>query len=366
MIRWGEIQRRPGVRNAAYSALAIAAALLIGAGLIYASGRSVVEAYSTLFTGALVGTYNIANTLMLTTPLLFAGLAVAFAFQAGLFNIGVEGQLYVGGLAAAIVGLYGTGLPTPIHVTLALLAGAVGGGLWALLPAYLKARVGAHEVVTTIMMNYVGILLTTLLVKTYFKEAGPVNQTAFLPYSARMAELIPGTRLSWAIILGVAVAAGIEFLLKRTAVGFEIRAVGENPAAAEYAGVNPRRQIIIAMVISGAIAGLAGASVVMGTLYRFIANFSPGYGFTGIAVALLGRNQPWGVVPAALLFGALQSGGMSMQLFARIPLDLMTVVQGLVILFVAAPALIAFVLERPRRGSARGGPVVVDEAGRNG
>ncbi|HHY31485.1 MAG TPA: ABC transporter permease [Firmicutes bacterium] len=346
---------RPGVADMAYSAVAVLLALLIGAVLIAASGYSVVEAYTNLFYGAFGNVYNLANTLMMATPLLFTGLSVAVAFQCGLFNVGGEGQLYVGGLASAAVVLsLGPGVPGLVRVFLALVAGALAGALLAAGPGYMKAKLGAHEVITTIMLNYVGTFLTTFLVKTYLKEPGPVDQTPVLPVGARLPELIPGTRVSWGIVLGLVVVIVIDYILRRTSVGYEIQAVGRNATAAEYAGVNVPGRIVLAMVISGAVAGLAGSSVVMGTLYRFITNFSPGYGFTGIAVAVLARNKPWGVVPAALLFGMLQSGGMSMQLFARIPADLMTLVQGIVILFVAAPALASVFLARGARGGGKG------------
>ncbi|MEW5866899.1 MAG: ABC transporter permease [Bacillota bacterium] len=344
---------RPGLSDILYSTVAVLLALLIGAVLIAASGRSVVAAYASLFGGAFGSIYNIANTLMMTTPLIFTGLAVALAFQCGLFNVGAEGQLYVGGLASAVAALtLGSSLPGALSILLALLAGALAGAALAAGPGYMKAKMGAHEVITTIMLNYIGIFLTTFLVKAYFKEPGPVDQTPFLPPSARLPELIPGTRVSWGIVLGIAAIFAADYILKRTSAGYEIQAVGRNPAAAEYAGVNVPGRVVLAMVMSGVVAGLAGSSVVMGTLYRFITNFSPGYGFTGIAVAVLARNRPWGVLPAALLFGILQSGGLSMQLFARIPMDLMTLVQGIVILFVAAPALAGMLLRR--RTTARG------------
>ncbi|MGE5584832.1 MAG: ABC transporter permease [Bacillota bacterium] len=357
---------RPGVSDIAYSMVAVVLALAIGAILIEASGFSVVEAYSNLFSGAFGSVYNIANTLMMATPLLFTGLSVAVGFQGGLFNVGAEGQLYVGGLASAVVALaLGQTVPGAVRVFLALAAGALAGAVLAAGPGYMKAKLGAHEVITTIMLNYVGALLTTFLVKTYLKEPGPVDQTPLLPADARLPDLIAGTRVSWGIILGVAAVIAVDYILKRTSVGYEIQAVGRNAAAAEYAGVNVPGRIVLAMVMSGAVAGLAGSSVVMGTLYRFITNFSPGYGFTGIAVAVLARNKPWGVVPAALLFGMLQSGGMSMQLFARIPADLMTLVQGIVILFVAAPALASILLARRRagRGAASGGKQAAGESG---
>lgn len=354
------MSRLPAARvlvEVGYSIAAVAAALAVSAALIAASGYSVGETLYWLYDGAAGNLYSLANTLLEATPLLFTGAAVAFAFQAGMFNVGAEGQLYLGALAAAVVALRLDGAPSVLSTPSSLGAGVVAGALWALLPGVLKARTGAHEVVTTIMFNYVGVFLTTYLLKAYFKEPGPVDQTPLIPEAARLPELVPDTRLTVAFLMGIAAIAGVDWFLRRTVAGYEIRAVGRNPAAAEYAGIHLPGRLVLAMAISGALAGLAGATAVLGVHHRFITNFSPGYGFTGIAVAVLGRNKPWGVVPAALLFGALQSGGLAMQLFARIPMDLITVVQGLVILFVAAPVLAQQGVEAVRRawGPRQGG-----------
>lgn len=332
-----------------YSAVAVATALAVAGVLIAASGYDVGETLFWLYDGSLGNLYSLANTLLEATPLLFCGAAVAFAFQAGLFNVGAEGQLYLGALATAAAALYSGAAPPVVAVTLSLGAGALAGAAWALVPGVLKARTGAHEVVTTIMFNYVATFLAAYLLKAYLKEPGPVDQTPLVPEAARLPELVPDTRLTVAFLLGIACIAGADWFLRRTVAGYEIRAVGSNPGAAEYAGIHLPARVVLAMVISGALAGLAGATAVLGVHHRFITHFSPGYGFTGIAVAVLGRNRPWGVLPAALLFGALQSGGLSMQLFARIPMDLITVVQGLVILFVAAPVLARMGLGAIRR-----------------
>ncbi len=323
----------------AYSIIAVVLALIVGAVLIGASGYSVKEAYSNLFMGAFGGVYSLATTVVMSTPLLFTGLAVAFAFQCGLFNVGAEGQLYLGALTSAVVALGLGWLPPVLRVIMALLAGAGAGALLGFVPGYLKAKLGAHEVITTIMLNYVATFLTTFLVKAYFKDPGPVDQTVLLPPGSRLPELIPGTRVSLGIILGIVAVALLNHVIRRSVLGYEIQVVGKNPHAAEYGGVNVCARTVQAMMISGAVAGLAGSVESMGTLYRFIPYFSPGYGFTGIAVAVIAGQNLWAVIPAAFLFGALQSGGQTMQLFAGIPMELMTMVQGLVILFVAAPTL---------------------------
>ena len=335
-----------GLTDLVYSVFAILFALCIGAILIRISGYDVVKAYSYLWNGAFGNTYNLCQSLLKTIPLIFTGLAVAIGFQAGLFNIGGEGQLYWGAFATAITALTCSHLPGLLLLPLSLLAGAFAGGVWGMIPGYLRAKTGAHEVVTTIMFNYIGILATTFFLNRYFKEPGPVDQTPLIAETARFPELIAHTRLTGAIFLGIGVIILVDLLFKKTSLGYDLQAVGANPSAAEYAGIHSTRTLIIAMSMSGAVAGLAGSTMVMGILNRFITNFSPGYGFTGIAVAVLGRNTPWGVLLAALLFGVLESGGMSMQLFAKIPMDLMTIVQGLVILFVAAPSLIRGLVSR--------------------
>lgn len=331
-----------------YSLIAILMALLLGAFLIFLSGYDVSKAYLCLFQGAFGNFYNISQTLLKMIPLIFTGLAVAIGFKSGLFNIGGEGQLYWGAFVTAVVSLAFPNANGVILIPLALSAGAIAGGIWGVIPGYLKAKTGAHEVVTTIMMNYIGIFATSFLLRNFFKEPGPIDQTAMIPKAVRLAELIPHTRLTWAIFLGIGVIIIIDLFFKKTALGYNLQTVGENQAAAEYAGINPKKMIVISMTICGMAAGLAGSTIVLGVLHRFITNFSPGYGFAGIAVALLGRNRPWGVLLSALLFGALETGGISMQLFAKIPMDLMTIVQGLVILFVAAPSLIQ-VFYRPRK-----------------
>jgi simple sugar transport system permease protein len=335
-----KIKTLTSFQDLAYSLTAVTLALFIGAILIYLSGYDVSRAYMVLLEGAFGSAYNIAQTLLKMIPLIFTGLAVAIGFRSGLFNIGGEGQLYWGAFVTAVVSTTFPNIHCAVLIPLSLFAGAIAGGIWGMIPGYLKAKTEAHEVVTTIMMNYIGILATTFLLRNYFKEPGPIDQTPMIPEAVRLAELVPYTRLTWAIFLGIAFIIIIDLLFKKTPLGYNLQAVGENMAAAECAGINSKKMIIISMTISGAAAGLAGSTMVLGVLHRFITNFSPGYGYAGIAVAVLGRNKPWGVLLSALLFGALESGGISMQLFAKIPMDLMTIIQGLVILFIAAPSLI--------------------------
>ncbi len=333
-------------RHLGYSFMAILLAFAMGAVLIHLSGLSATKAYVALFQGAFGNLYGFSQTLLNTIPLIFTGLAVAIGFKSGLFNIGGEGQMVMGAFVTAITAISFPGLPPVILIPLSLLAGGLAGSAWSFLPGYLKIRTGAHEVVTTIMMNYVAIYGAGYLLLEYFKEDGPIAQTVFIPEGARFTELIQYSRLTTALFIALAVVVMAELFFKKTALGYQMQVVGENPAAAGYAGIPAHGMILFSMTMSGFVAGLAGATIVMGVLHRFIPHFSPGYGFTGIAVAVLGRNTPVGVLFAALLFGALQAGGVTMQLFAKIPMDLIGVIQGLVILFVAAPVLIKKMLRQ--------------------
>ena len=336
-----------------YSVLAIVIALVIGAVLILLFGYNVGQAFGSLLQGSFGNAYSISQTILRTTPLLFAGLAVAVPFRAGLFNIGAEGQLYWGALAGALMALAVASLPQVLALPLSLAAGALAGALWGSIPGALKARTGAHEVITSIMLNSIAVLATTHLTANYFKAPGAVDQTERVPEVAAMPGIL-GSSISFGILVGIAGVILAAWFLSRTALGYDFRAVGLNAPAAEYGGVRSERIQVAAMSVGGAMAGLAGCVVVLSQINRFVAGFSPGYGFTGIAVAVLGRGNPWGVLLAALLFGALDTGGMSMQLFARIPSDLTRVVQGLVILLVAAPAALQAITHLRRRREAPG------------
>mgnify|MGYP000075913872 CR=1 FL=1 len=335
-----KLKKLESVSNIIYSLIAIIIALILGAVFIIAFGYDVKTAFYHLFNGSFGSLYSLSQTLLQTTPLIFAGLAVAIGFKSGLFNIGVEGQLYWGALASAVIGLRLGSFPLTVALPLTLLAGAIAGGIWGFIPGFLKAKTGAHEVITTIMLNEIAILGTTFMTVHYFKVEGPVDQTARLSESVTIASILPGGQISSGIIIAIIVLILTYFLFNNTSLGYDLQTVGNNPGAAEYGGINSDKMTILAMVISGAVAGLAGSVIIMGQLGRFVTNFSPGYGFTGIAVAVLARNNPVAVLLAALLFGALEAGGMSMQLFAGIPNDLIGIIQGMVILFVAAPGFI--------------------------
>ncbi len=283
----------------------------------------------------------LTESLVIATPYIFAGLAVALGFRGGLFNIGAEGQLFVGGLASAWVGYSITGLPWFVHLPLALLAGALAGALWGALPGFLKARLGAHEVINTIMMNYIAFRLTDYLL------SGPMARPDRLPItpevlpSAYLPAILPRpVRLHAGFFLALALAALVYWLLWKTTTGFEIRMVGANPRAARYAGVHIAPTIVLTMALSGALAGLAGTSQILGLDHKMVRAFSTGYGFDSIALALLGNSHPLGVVIASLLFGFLRGGAARMQSVASVPVEIIRIVQALVIIFVAAPELV--------------------------
>lgn len=302
--------------------------------------------------------YPFSDSLVAATPYIFAGLAMAVSFRAGLFNIGVEGQLFIGAICSVWVGFALKGLPAVVHIPLALGAGALGGALWALIPALLKARTGAHEVINTMMMNYIAYRLNEWLLgdKGPLQRPGTANPVSpFVQASAELPRFFPDPirfHLGFFIALGVAVL--VWWFLFRTTWGFEVRTVGQNPNAAKYAGMSITRNIIIALCLSGALAGLAGANEVLGVNHNLAVAFSAGYGFDSIALALLGKSHPAGVVGAALLFGTLRSGATRMQNIARIPVDIISVIQALVIAFIAAPAIIRFLYRLKAAGPGEG------------
>jgi simple sugar transport system permease protein len=322
------------------------------------SWSAITSAYGALFSGALGSREAISETLVSTTPLLMAGLGVALAFRAGLFNIGGQGQLILGAIGATWAGFSFSGLPIVLHLPLALLAGAVLGGAWAFVPGVLKARTGAHEVITTMMLNYVALnLLGWLLIQKQFCATNPctnaisktVRQSARLPHIAGS-----NLRVNLGIVLAVLFTFGVAWLLQRSTLGFRFRMTGLNPDAAGVAGVSTKRMYVIVLTMSGMLVGLAGAFSVLGVDYQV----SPGYGgttgFDAITVAILGHGSPLGVALASLLFGAFVSGGRAMQASTGIPLQLVVVIQAVLVLFVAAPGVIRTIYRiKVRRGAER-------------
>ncbi len=349
-------QLRGGVQALAPSLIAIVAAFLVGAVVILLVGDNPITAYRALIDGSLGGKRAIAETLIAATPLAFGGLAFAVASRAGLFNIGVEGQLFTGSLAAGLVAATDLGLPSALQLTAVILAGMVVGGLWGVIPGALLARTGASVVITTIMLNYI----------SYRLSGWAVNQDGFLPVDpersgteralpgARFGILLDGTRLHYGVLLVPVAAVIVWLILFRTTFGYRLRTVGLSRGAADYAGISWGWMIVATMALSGALAGLAGATDVAGVTGRHT-NPNPGYGFTAIAVALAGRNHPTGVVLAAFLFGMLSSGAIRMQSTAGTSSQLVEILQALVILAVAATG--AFAHFRLGRFLNRGKPL---------
>jgi len=341
------IFRDPGAALAAtWSAISVAYG-----SLFYGSFGSVTEIFHSIQTyystgdskAFLLAIYPFTESLTTVTPYILAGLAVAVGFKCGLFNIGAEGQFGIGALCSAYVG-YAMHAPWYIHLPLALLAGAAGGAIWGAIPGLLKGLTGAHEVVTTIMMNYVSFRLSDWLLNGPMKASGFRPLTPVIDNSAMLPQFFPDPlRLNWGFIIALAIAFLVYWFLFKTPIGFEIRAVGANPDGARYAGMNIVKNFVLAMTISGALAGLAGAVQVLGVDHWVGQGFSSGYGFDSIAIALLGQSHPLGVVLAALLWGTLRSGATNMQLTAGVPIEIISIIQGLVIVFVAAPAVVRWI-----------------------
>jgi simple sugar transport system permease protein len=330
-----------------------------------ASWDAIATAYKNLFYGAVFDPnatdaahafYPLSETLTYAAPLIFTGLAVAFAFRGGLFNIGAQGQAVMGTIGAGLVG-FELKLPIVLHVLLALLGGVVFGGIWGLIPGLLKARTGAHEVIVTIMMNYIaGFFLLWVIVQPGVQEPNRTDAISKTTHSS--ADLTPffggdsTLRVHIGLLFGLAVAAVIGWLIKRSTFGFEVRAVGSNPDAAKTAGMSVAKTYTLVMALAGALAGLGGATVLLGTAHALTSQVAGQVGFDGITVALLGRAKPWGVVVASLLFGGLYAGGNRMQSFAGVTIDLVYVLQALIVIFIAAPALIRSIYRlRKARGA---------------
>ncbi|PPH82704.1 ABC transporter permease [Rathayibacter sp. AY1D9] len=327
--------------------------------------QSVSGAYSSLFQGSVYnfrregfanGIKPLTDTLAFATPLIAGGLGVALAFRVGLFNIGGRGQMLIAAACAGWVG-FSFDLPWGVHLIVALAAGILGGALWGGLVGLLKARTGAHEVILTIMLNYVAFYLISYLLRTPGALQAPgsnnpkspgMKETAVFP-----ALLGPGYSLTLGFVFAVLATVFVWWLLNRSTIGFKFRAVGENPHAARVAGIDVKNSYVYAMLLSGGLLGLAGSAQVMGTVTTgFTSGIDAGIGFDAITVALLGRSRPWGVFFAGILFGAFKAGGYSMQAAEGVPIDVVLVVQSLIVLFIAAPPLVRAIFRLPTPGAA--------------
>lgn len=319
--------------------LAIALALLVSAGLIWAVGANPIEAYAALLEGSIGSVAALANTGVRAAPLLLTGFAVGLGFKAGLWNIGGEGQMYLGAAAATAVGIIPLPVPAWLHLLLAVMAGFAGGALWALMPAYLRAYRGVNEVCTTLMLNYVaGYFVSWLL-----HEPSPLAEKgAFFPMSplilpsARLPILVKGTSLHAGLILALVLGVVLHFVLRYTPFGFRTRMVGGNPEAARYAGVGVARQIFLVLLVCGGLGGLAGAGEVLGLKLRLFDFFASGVGYEGLALAMLANGNPPGMIVAGVFFGSLKAGASTMQIETGIEASMALVIQALTVLFVIA------------------------------
>jgi ABC-type uncharacterized transport system permease subunit len=384
--RGSRLLREITTGNAAISVLAVVLALIVSGLLIgftdqdvqstmgyffsrpsdflQAFGSSVGGSYLSLFQGAVynfrvdgfaAGIRPLTETLNYAVPLIAAGLGVAVAFRVGLFNIGARGQMLMASAAAGWVG-FSFHFPLALHLPLALAAGIAAGALWGGIVGLLKARTGAHEVILTIMLNYIAFYLLAFMLRTKGLLQAPGSNNPKSPATLETAILPdlfgPSYGLNWGFILVIAITAAVWWLINRSTLGFRFRAVGENPHAARTAGMNVKNIYLYAMLISGALAGVAGSTQVLGTLTSgFTSGIDAGIGFDAITVALLGRSRPWGVFAAGILFGALKAGGYSMQAANGVPIDIVLVVQSLIVLFVAAPPLVRSIFRLPAPGA---------------
>jgi len=328
---------------------AVLISFLVGSLVIIGAGANPLQAYLALISGAIGNEGLVATTLIKSVPLMLGGLAIAVAFRSGVFNIGVEGQIYIGALFAVWAGS-ALRLPAGIHLVVALAAGMLGGFLWSAIPGYLKATRGFNEVVVTIFMNYIAIDLVDYLVQGPLREPGWNYQTRAVADTARLPIILPGTDLHFGLIVALIMAGLVYVLLFHTPLGFRLRMVGSNPEAARYSGIKVTRVTVLAMAISGALAGLAGAVEILGVQFRLLSGFSPGWGFDSIAVALVGQLHPIGLLLSALFFGALRTGANSMQTAVGLPVVVVYVIQGLTVLFMMiGTAVQHFGLWRPAR-----------------
>lgn len=335
------------------SLLATVLGLIAGAVLMFVTGNNPFEGYSFLFKGGLMNLERIGNTLATATPLILTGLSVAFAFRTGLFNIGAAGQMLFGGFCATAAALT-FNLPRPILLPVIVIASILGGALWGLVPGLLKAKFNVHEVVATIMMNWMCYWVVYYAIPAYFKgefletESKKISDAASLKVGW-LADLFNGSFINLGIFLAIAAVIIIAFILNKTTLGYELKAVGFNRHAAEYAGISVNRNIVLAMMIAGGLAGLGGATLYVGNASNIQIGVLPTQGFDGIAVSLLGANSPLGVFGAAIFFGILSSGKGFMNAMTKIPPEIADTIMATIIYFAATSVLIENVLDRFKR-----------------
>jgi len=320
--------------------VALTLALLVASLIVMASGANPIEAYASMWDGAFGSFRSFSETLVKATPLLLAALGLTISYRTGLVSVGSEGQMIIGALFATLAGIYFQGLPGMIILPIVMLAGMLGGGLWGAIPGYLKARLGVSEVINTIMLNYVAIFFVAYLLDVPLREPpGYFPQSAMIAPEAWLLPLVTGTRLHAGVAIAIISVFVVYFLLWRSPIGYQMRAVGFSQTAAKNSGIHVQKNLILAMSLSGVFAGLAGMVEISALHHRLMNGFSSEYGFDAMAVALLGKLHPAGVVIASLFFGALRVGANMMQRTVQVPASLVFVIQGLVILFVLMDVL---------------------------
>jgi simple sugar transport system permease protein len=325
---------------------ALVGALAVGAIFILLAKSNPATAYRVMLSGPFASSFGLSETLVRCTPLLLVGLGIIISFRTGILNIGAEGQMLMGAVTAAAIALLYPDTPLLLLLPLVLLGGAAAGGIWGGLAGWLKARLAVNEILSTVMLNQIAAQLYLFFIRIFLIDPQEVAlgtgvpQTALIPNAVWLDRITPGTRLHTGFILAVVLAVLVYIFLWRTTVGFRMRAVGEGPDAARYAGIKVEWYLVLAMMLGGAFAGLAGAVEVTGVHHRALEDISAGYGFSGIVAALFGRLHPLGVIPASILFGALLLGADMMQRAVSIPSAIVLVIQGLVILFIVSADLI--------------------------
>ena len=326
---------------------AVLAAFLLGAVLMIVIGVDPVEAYLALIDGAFGSQRAISGTIQRSIPLIFSGLALAFGFKCQVFNMGAEGQLLFGGLAAALLGRYIVGVPMWLHIPIVIIGGMLAGAVWAAIPAVLKVSRGVNEVIGTIMMNNIGTLAVSFFIMKVFKAPGELNATEEIQASAVIGDAeFAGVTINFSFFLALLMCIGVYVFLNKTTLGYEIKAVGFNRYAAEYAGINAKRCIFMAFIISGMLASLAGVSEIAGNYLRIYDGFSPGYGTDGICIALLANCDPLGVVLASILFGALKYGATMMQAKVGVSAEIVVAIQAMIVLIAASEKILKMLAEQ--------------------
>ncbi|GAA2813878.1 ABC transporter permease [Aminobacter anthyllidis] len=328
--------------------VAVLIALAMGAVIIMLIDESPIKVFMTLMRGAFGDQAKIAGTLLQTTPILICGIAACIGLRGGMFNVGIEGQLFLGGFAAAWVG-FAMPLPPGLHVVVAMAVAVIAGAAWVSIPAFFRTRYGTNEVVSTILSNYVAVLLTSYLTIFLFKRPGGWSETPPILASAYLPELFAFSRLNWGLIIGLVLALFVAWFFRSTAKGYSISMVGSAPKFAEYGGIDVKRQGFLVLLASGAVGGLAGGIETLGVHHRFMEGFAPGFGFDGLIAALLANGSPIGTIVTALFFGALRNGSLLLETDTNASREIITVIQALIILSVSAQVLMK------RRGDSTAG-----------